>query len=257
MSKELNGSADGHSPVVGDVRRNDAITRRDRFINEHLVGLDADSLVVNVGCGVVRRFEPICRARYMATDLRVLSNVDFASDATRIPLADHCVDTVLALEVLEHVTHPQDVLHEVARILKPGGTVIVSVPSAVPRHDDHDYWRFTAEGLAQLGSEAFGHGEVHVFGGTSRRWATCSRTTSRWCSTWSGCPADGSGTSFPPWATGSTGGTTGPRRRPPCTRWPSICSSSPPPKTPAAETWAAQPAHARRVHVPLRTGSVS
>ena len=114
----------------------------------------------------MRRFEPICSARYLATDLRVLANVDFASDATRIPLADHCVDTVVALELLEHVTHPAAVLHELARILKPGGTVIVSVPSAVPRHDDHDYWRFTAEGLAQLGSEVFGHGDVHVFGGT-------------------------------------------------------------------------------------------
>ena len=73
---------------------------------------------------------------------------------------------MLALELLEHVTHPVGVLRELARIVKPGGTVIVSVPSAVPRHDDHDYWRFTAEGLAQLGSDVFDHGDVHVFGGT-------------------------------------------------------------------------------------------
>ena len=166
VSKELNGSAHGSSPVPGGRRKNDAITRRDRFITGRLSGLGADSLVVNVGCGVVRRFEPTCRARYMATDLRALPNVDFASDATSIPLADHCVDTVIALELLEHVTEPAAVLRELARVLKPGGTVIVSVPSAVPRHDDHDYWRFTAEGLAQLGSEVFGRGDVHVFGGT-------------------------------------------------------------------------------------------
>ncbi len=166
VSKELNGSAYGRSPANGHFKRNDAITRRDRFINDRLVGLGADSLVVNVGCGVVRRFEPACSARYIATDLRVIPSVDFASDATAIPLADNCVDAVIALELLEHVTHPLAVLRELARVLKPGGTVIVSVPSAVPRHDDHDYWRFTAEGLAQLGSEVFGHGDVHVFGGT-------------------------------------------------------------------------------------------
>ncbi len=102
----------------------------------------------------------------MATDLRVLSNVDFASNATSIPLRDDSVDTVIALELLEHVTDPGAVLRELARVLKPGGTVIVSVPSAVPRHDDHDYWRFTAEGLGQLGTEVFGGGDVHVFGGT-------------------------------------------------------------------------------------------
>ncbi len=44
--------------------------------------------------------------------------------------------------------------------------MIVSVPSAVPRHDHHDYWRFTAEGLRQLCSDLLGPGEVHVFGGT-------------------------------------------------------------------------------------------
>ncbi len=52
--------------------------------------------------------------------------------------------------------------------LKPGGTVILSVPSTVPRHDDHDYWRFTAQGLEKLGSRTFENGEVHVFGGHLR-----------------------------------------------------------------------------------------
>jgi SAM-dependent methyltransferase len=148
------------------MKKNDAITRRDRFIDDRLVGLRPDALVVNVGCGVVRRFEPQNGARYLATDLRVLDNVDFASEATAIPLASDCADVVLALELIEHVTQPAGVLREIARILKPGGTVIVSVPSAVPRHDSHDYWRFTAEGLEQLGSEVFGPGEVVVFGGT-------------------------------------------------------------------------------------------
>jgi SAM-dependent methyltransferase len=166
VSKQTNGYTQKRSSVFGDVGKNDAIARRDRFINEHLGQLAADSLVVNVGCGVVRRFEPDCNSRYMATDLRVLPNVDFASDASSLPLAGGSVDTVLALELLEHVPQPLAVLREIGRVLKPGGTIIVSVPSTVPRHDDHDYWRFTAEGLAQLGSEVFGHGEVHVFGGT-------------------------------------------------------------------------------------------
>jgi SAM-dependent methyltransferase len=146
--------------------KNDAITRRDRFVNEHLATLSPDALVVNVGCGMVRRFEPDTPARYLATDLRALSNVDFASDATALPFADASVDAVVSLELLEHVPHPQEVLLELARVLKPGGTVVVSVPSAVPRHDHHDFWRFTAEGLEQLCTEVFPNGRVEVFGGT-------------------------------------------------------------------------------------------
>lgn len=144
----------------------DPIARRDRFINEELGRLPDDVTVVNVGCGVIRRFEPQATSRYLATDLRVLPSVDFASDASALPIADASVDVVLSLELLEHVREPSVVLGEIARILKPGGMVMVSVPSTVPRHDDNDYWRFTAQGLEQLGSTAFENGQVHVFGGT-------------------------------------------------------------------------------------------
>ena len=44
--------------------------------------------------------------------------------------------------------------------------MVVSVPSTVPRHDDNDYWRFTAQGLAHLCSTYFKGGDVQVFGGT-------------------------------------------------------------------------------------------
>ena len=162
------GSADGHGtlgarPAGGWTN---AIARRDDFIDRQLVGLAEDALVVNVGCGVVRRFESACPGRFLATDLRVLSNVDFASDASALPLADGSVDLVLSLELVEHVPEPAVVLREIARVLKPGGTVILSVPSTVPRHAEDDYWRFTAQGLETLGSASFERGEVHVFGGT-------------------------------------------------------------------------------------------
>ena len=143
-----------------------AMDRRDRVINEFLDRLSPECLVVNIGCGVLRRFEPECPSRYLASDLRVLPHVDFAADAMSLPLADGSADTVIALELLEHVPHPLTVLQEMNRVLKPGGRAIVSVPSTVPRHDDHDFWRFTAQGLAQLCSEVFEDRVVWVFGGT-------------------------------------------------------------------------------------------
>ncbi len=146
--------------------KHDAIVRRDEYILEHLAGLDADALVVNVGCATVRRFEAECPGRYLATDLRVLPTVDFSSDATRLPLADNSVDTLITLEMLEHVPDPGAVVAELGRVLKPGGTLLLSVPSAVPRHDTHDFWRFTAQGIAALCDPVFAHGKVTVYGGT-------------------------------------------------------------------------------------------
>ena len=121
--------------------------------------------MLNAGCGTIRRFSSVCD-RYLATDLRVLDVVDFAADAGRLPILDGSIDFLISLELLEHVPEPAVVLREMARVLKPGGTVVISVPSAVPRHDEHDYWRFTAQGLDKLGAGAFEDGEVHVFGGT-------------------------------------------------------------------------------------------
>ncbi len=131
---------------AGDNGHATALDRRDRFISEYLGLLPPESLVVNIGCGVLRRFEPECPLRYLASDLRVLPHVDFAAGAMSLPLADGSADAVIALEPLEHVPQPLTVLQEMSRVLKPGGRAIMSVPPTVPRHDDHDYWRFTAQG---------------------------------------------------------------------------------------------------------------
>ena len=166
MSAQSKGPGARLATAWREYGKHDAIVRRDDVIRDHLAGLPADALVVNVGCAKVRRFEQDSPARYLATDLRVLDTVDFSADATRLPLADDSVDTLITLEMLEHVPDPGAVVTELARVLKPGGTVFLSVPSAVPRHDHHDYWRFTAQGLERLCTPWFDEGEVRVFGGT-------------------------------------------------------------------------------------------
>jgi len=166
VPNQTKGALDRVTSALGEYGKHDAIVRRDELVTSHLARLAVDALVVNVGCGLVRRFEQDCPARYLATDLRVLDNVDFASDATRLPLAKDSVDVLITLEMLEHVPDPPAVLRELARVLKPGGTVLLSVPSAVPRHDHHDFWRFTAQGLQQMCGTVFDDGHVVVFGGT-------------------------------------------------------------------------------------------
>ena len=166
MPTQTKGALGKVASVIREYGKHDAIVRRDDLIREHLATLPPDALVVNVGCATVRRFEAECPARYLATDLRVLDTVDFSADASRLPLADDSVDMLIVLEMLEHVPDPPAVVRELGRVLKPGGTVLLSVPSAVPRHDHHDYWRFTAQGLQALCDRSFADGTVEVFGGT-------------------------------------------------------------------------------------------
>jgi SAM-dependent methyltransferase len=53
-------------------------------------------------------------------------------DATAMPFADGAFDRVIAAEVLEHIPGDQRALHEIARVLRPGGVAAVTVPSWLP-----------------------------------------------------------------------------------------------------------------------------
>lgn len=50
-------------------------------------------------------------------------------DITAIPFADASFDLVLATDIIEHVDDDQKALSELARILRPGGRAIVTVPA--------------------------------------------------------------------------------------------------------------------------------
>ena len=55
-----------------------------------------------------------------------------AGDATRLPFADASFDSVIAAEILEHVLDDQRAMNELARVLRPGGVVAVTVPAWLP-----------------------------------------------------------------------------------------------------------------------------
>lgn len=50
-------------------------------------------------------------------------------DVDELPLADHSVEVMCFLDVLEHLVEPQRALYEAARVLVPGGRVVVNVPA--------------------------------------------------------------------------------------------------------------------------------
>lgn len=72
-----------------------------------------------------------------------------------LPFDDRSFDTVLLTDVLEHIARPAALLGEVARVLAPGGSAIVTVPFLYWVHEaPHDYFRYTEHGLRALCAEA-------------------------------------------------------------------------------------------------------
>ena len=88
---------------------------------------------------------------YLATGgLLYGARPDIFADASRLPLPDASIDVVLLLEVLEHLRLPAQALSEIARVLRPGGQLLVTMPFLYPIHDaPHDYQRYTCHGLTR------------------------------------------------------------------------------------------------------------
>jgi SAM-dependent methyltransferase len=89
-------------------------------------------------------------------DLRTLdvtpeSGPDYVGTAESTGLDDESFDLVVCTQVLEHVDDPFGAGRAIARILRPGGHAILSVPHVWFFHPHpHDHWRFTQEGIARL-----------------------------------------------------------------------------------------------------------
>jgi SAM-dependent methyltransferase len=56
------------------------------------------------------------------------SAVTVRGDAGRLPFPAGSFDVVIAAEILEHIPEDQAVMGELARVVRPGGTVVVTVP---------------------------------------------------------------------------------------------------------------------------------
>ena len=68
-----------------------------------------------------------------------------------LPFADGEFDTILLSDVLEHISEPDNLWKEMARILSDGGKIIVSVPFYYWLHEQpHDYYRYTEFALQRF-----------------------------------------------------------------------------------------------------------
>jgi 2-polyprenyl-3-methyl-5-hydroxy-6-metoxy-1,4-benzoquinol methylase len=64
------------------------------------------------------------------------------ADGTRLPFDSAAFDRVIAAEVLEHIPDDAAALAELARVLRPGGTIAVTVPAWWP---EQVCWRLSDE----------------------------------------------------------------------------------------------------------------
>jgi len=117
---------------------------RDSWLKKRLGSLPAGSTILDAGAGELGNKKYCTHLDYTSQDFgeftgnddkKVLqhstwnaTNVDILGDITDIPLPDESFDSILCSEVIEHVPDPILAIQELARLLKPGGKLIVTAP---------------------------------------------------------------------------------------------------------------------------------
>lgn len=94
--------------------------------------------VVDVGCGTGRTLAGVSGPHDHAVGIDLLAGQAHAgpaagaaliADVRALPLSEGRADVVLCLDVLEHVDRDDLVASELARVVRPGGIVVVTVPA--------------------------------------------------------------------------------------------------------------------------------
>lgn len=141
LHKYLDGKA---SPAVLEIGCSSGFmlkAMRDAFPEATLVGAD-----------VVKA--PLYRLAEQITDIPLIR-----FDLLRCPLPANSFDAVVILNVLEHIEDDRHAMAEIARLLKPGGVVIIEVPAGPKLYDAYDktlmhFRRYEIKELAKKVSEA-------------------------------------------------------------------------------------------------------
>lgn len=134
----------------------------DEFYMHHAAQLKPESRVLDLdgqnapkrGRFDIERYD--VRVRY--ANLSAAHRADVQTDASVLPFKEESFDAVNCAEMVEHVADPIRVMHEVHRVLRRRGFLLMTVPFLFPIHEDpYDYCRYTdqywRENLERIGFE--------------------------------------------------------------------------------------------------------
>ena len=177
---------------------------RAEWIKRRLEELPNQQKILDAGCGSQKYRQYCTHLSYYAQDFGNFvadetesytavkepyhyGRLDYVGDIWDIPEKDAFFDAILCTEVLEHIPYPNETLKEFARLLKPGGILLLTVPSNSLRHMDPYYFYsgFSDRYLQRILTENYFTDIVISASGNYHRWlmvedARCMRNEGIW-----------------------------------------------------------------------------
>lgn len=106
-----------------------------------------EGIILDCGAG----FRPVYYENVVNYEIAPYPTTDVLGFAEDLPFADDSFDAVFSFAVLEHVKLPFQAAKEMSRVLKPGGTLVVSAAFLQPMHGyPHHYFNMTKNGMQVL-----------------------------------------------------------------------------------------------------------
>lgn len=127
--------------------------------------LPSEARVVDVGAGENPPYRECCPRGWEYVDVDIDAG-DVHADGSVLPFRVGSFDVAVSNAVLEHLPDPAASLAEIARVVRPGGLLILATHGVYPYHPcPDDYTRWTRSGLARTVGQSFDVESVEPLGG--------------------------------------------------------------------------------------------
>jgi SAM-dependent methyltransferase len=127
-----------------------------RFLEKYVGSLPRDAVILDFGAGHGDFNQILKKHTVIALDVFPYDEIDLVCDLQKaVPFKKACFDVILLMNVIEHVQQPENLVKTLAGLLRPDGSLVITVPFLLKLHQvPYDFYRYSHYQLKNIGLAA-------------------------------------------------------------------------------------------------------